>query len=215
MCRRVGRAQQHAASLARDCQRDRGGERRLADAALAHRHHDAAPRRSKLIDEGVKPGELDRWGLGLADIFVGVGAHQRAQRRNTDQIAGGKRDGLRRERFQERGCRSKRVALALTQRGCHAISVGIVGEDTIEHEPLVGDPERDELAAGPHRLGQRALLRTADQHDRRARGIRERIDRGTVPSALAFKAGKRTKAAGARGIGLYEARPGTRQRKQP
>ena len=201
---------------ARELRGDRGGQRRLADAALAHRHDHPAAAGLELIDQLRQSltGQLCVRGL-LVRADEAVPVEHPGERVDADRREVKQRDlhlGQAREGARDR---CQRVTVALAQRSGGAIAAAVGLKDAVEREHLATHPRARELAAGALGLRQRRLLGAADQHQRRHFRIAERAHARGVQVSLLLQPGQRTQTRHPGRVGIDEPGPCRGQRQQP
>jgi hypothetical protein len=115
----------------RQFRRDGRGDGGFADAAFAHRHHDAPPGLRKIIHQfgqrfRCRQGNLLASSLSLsAAAFEIIRCHQRPQRRDAHQIVRTQRDFGQTHPRQK--CAGRRQRLRATPLQCEGNRVGIGG----------------------------------------------------------------------------------------
>ena len=105
--------------------RDRGGERRLADTAFAHRHDHAVAGGVEFVDQLVKARKVNGRGVGPVGGRCGVGAGQLPQRRESGDVAGDEVDAGGGQRRELRGRAGERGALAVGERERGRVVLGV------------------------------------------------------------------------------------------
>jgi hypothetical protein len=148
-----------------EAERDRGGDRRLAHAALAEHEHGAGIARGELVDERVEIGRRRvRLGCGTGrGLIGGLTGHEAAQRRHAGQVPGDERHARGRTRAQGGRHRLERLLLMPGEGLGDTVSGKRVGEDTVDDEALIADALGGELRASAGRLAQRSRFRSRDQ----------------------------------------------------
>ena len=211
--RRIRRAEVHRQTARRQLAGDRGGDRGLADAALAHHHDEPPPRRRELVDERREPrqtGSVRRRGLrGRRRRF---GHQQGAQRRQSHHVEGAQWDldgGQATERLRHAREGVAPATLQSAPRRCPAGSVALNTPLTISRwlvSPSASS-STDVLAAS--RIA--AWSGRVTRQGRRARGIDERRERGREALVSHLEPRVRPETRGASSVRLEELRPGLRQ----
>jgi hypothetical protein len=126
------------------------------------------------------------------------------------------RKGTRRagKRPQAIGQGVERSSPACLERGRDRIrAIGRL-EDGVDHEALVSDADRIELAGRSRNLAQRGSIGPGDEHEGGLAGVGEGIDRGGKARLLHLQAGVRPQARRAVRRRLEKARPRAREREQ-
>ena len=161
---RIGGGQHHLVARPGELGRDAHGERRLADAALAHRHHHALAARRDLLDQLVQCLAVLTWTPRRRRRVVGgrapVGSHL-PQRIDTDQAERQQRYVDARKAAQACGHVVEGGTPARLQGHGDGIVRVLRVEDAIENQPHVPNPELVELAARALGLRERWAHRDA------------------------------------------------------
>lgn len=195
---------------------DRRGNRRLADAALAHGHDHAASALCQFVDQRPeRAGQIRTRNRHLKDWRSrGVLRSHQPQRIEPDGTARQKRRDAARQFHQPGRHRGERTRTAPMHGAGNRIKRSIIGEHAVQRQAKIGDAEFGELNACAFGLAQRRGIGTADQHDGRLRRIGQALHGRGVQDLLFLQSGQRAEAGSTtRRIG-DELAPCRRQRQQ-
>ena len=104
---------------------------------------------------------------------------------------------------------------AVDRRGKRVVVVGGGGQDSVDDDVLVREPDGGEFPMGAGDLGQRRGLRAGHQNQAGAVRVGQGLDRGGVDGALLLQSGQRSQTRGVALALVEEVRPGPRQLQQP
>ncbi|CAN5334981.1 hypothetical protein BH24ACT12_BH24ACT12_08680 [soil metagenome] len=196
----VGGGELHLVPAGDQRDRDGAGDGGLADAALAHGHHQAVSLSRDAVDDVTEPGGLgclrQRDVSGLCAAAIGGG--ELPQTGDPQRAAHEQGHGGTGELGQPDGHRGERVfALCLQSRSKGVLRTGGGGEDAVDDEPLGADAQATQLGAGPLGLGQCREVGTGDEQQGGSGGIGQRGHGGGVTPLLGPQPRQRTEAGGA------------------
>ena len=215
---RVGGRQLHLVAAGGQGDRDRGGDGRLADAALAHGHDQTSSPGGDLVDQPVqrlRRGHTGGQGGRRVRARVAGRCPQAAQAVEPQRAVDEQRDDRAGQAGQARGQLGQRpLALRRERAGQRVVHPCRGREDAVDDQPLPGDAQGAQLVTGPLRLLQRRRVRAGDQHQLGRRTIGQPGHRRRVPVPLGDQARQRTQARRPRAV-ADEGGPGRRQREQP
>ena len=206
--------------LTAPCQhhRDGGGHRRLAHAALAHRHDDATAASLDIGHERCQALHFWRRPCVHALSHAGgrvIAGEQDAQSGEAENVDGSQRHDETGQADNERlrclQCRQTAPLHCLRGQVLRAFGL----KRAVDDELLIAYAQRAQFARGPLRFVERGQLRTAHQHQRRRGSVRQRPDRSLVNRALLFQAGQRAETRRAAGVVVEELIPRLREAHQP
>ena len=142
-------------------------------------------------------------------------AEQRAEGRQAHGVKGAQRDLIAGERAQRVGQVGQR-ARPLGFDGAGDRVIGQAGvKNAVDHKPLVGQAQRPQLDRGAPSLGERAGIRSRDQHHGRLLRVGQRRHRGLKARLLHLQARVRPEAGCAAIVAGEEPGPGLGQAQQP
>ena len=178
MRRRVGRRQQHVVPARGQFDRHRRGDRRLADAALAHGHDQPLAGARDLVDQARERRQVGQAVPHRRRRRDRVVRRHAAQRRQPDEVLGPKDEAALREASEVLVHAGDRRGVPRCEGRGQRVALGVVRHDAVDRQVLVRDADPGELACGARRLGERRDPRPGDEDQPGERSVSEAVDGG-------------------------------------
>ncbi len=214
---RVRRGQMHRKAPVRQFHRDGGGQRGLADAALAHQHHQAVAVDGNAIHQRSQAWQVD---VGLSAAIAGHRRRRRVHQQLAQGLAPHQVEGLERHKVGRQRLQGWRhggehgLLASANGSGQRVLRRFARRKHAVHHQVLLPQTDGPQFAVRACGFAQRGLLRAGHQHQPGARAVGQRRHGRRVLAALLFQPGQRSEAGGIALGRLQKAAPGPRQLQQ-